>query len=107
MDVNLFNAQAKTLDISVTAAASTSQALPNQGNNVRIVNEGPNIAFVSIGAAVQVATLPSAVTPVATCTPVPVGDITLSIPAGAVQNISAICRASQTARLSVQVGEGM
>jgi hypothetical protein len=103
-----FSAQAKTLDISVTSTASTSIALPSMGGSIRIVNEGPNYCFVSIGSGAQTATLPHASVPVATCTPVPVGDITLSIPpTDTALNISAVCRASQTARLSVQVGEGL
>lgn len=106
-NVQPFSAQSKTLDISVTSTASTSGALPGQGNTLRIVNEGPNVCWVSVGSGAQTATLPSAVTPVATCTPIMPGDVSLTIPADAVYNISAICRASQTARLSVQVGEGI
>lgn len=107
-----FNAQALTLPISVTSTASTSTALPNIGNSVRIVNEGPNVAFISIGTGAQTATLPNA-TVTATSTPVLAGtDITLSIPytpttSGLTLNISAICRASGTATLDVQVGEGL
>lgn len=106
INVQPFSAQAKTLDISVTASASTSTALPAQGNTLRVVNEGPNVCFVSIGSGTQTATLPSSSVPVATCTPLMPGDTSLTIPGDAVYNISAICRASQTARLSVQVGEG-
>lgn len=102
-----FSATSLTKPISVTATASTSTALPGQGNTVRIVNEGPNIAFVSIGAGAQTATLPNA-TATATSTPVLSGsDISLSIAGDAIYNISAICRASGTATLDVQVGEGM
>lgn len=103
-----FSAQSATLDIAVTSTASTSGALPNFGNTIRIVNEGPNVCFVSIGTGAQVATLPSSVTPVKTCTPVPVGDITLTIPTDntTALNVSAITRATQTARISIQVGEG-
>jgi hypothetical protein len=101
-----FTATSKTKPISVTSTASTSTALPGQGNVVRIVNEGPNIAFVSIGSGAQTATLPNA-TPVSTSTPVLAGtDISLSISNDAVYNISAICRAAGTATLDVQVGEG-
>lgn len=103
-----FTAQCKTLSISASSTASTSIALPNASNSVRIVNEGPNIAFVSIGAGTQTATLPSASVPVATCTPILASeDVILSIPSDAIYNISAICRSTQTAVLSVQVGEGM
>lgn len=103
-----FTAQAKALDVSVTATASTSIALPAVGSVVRICNEGPNICFVSIGSGAQTATLPHASVPTNTSTPVPPGDFTLSIPpSDTAFNFSAICRASQTARLTVQVGEGI
>ena len=115
-----FSSQAKTLPISVTATASSSTALPSIGNVIRIVNEGPNVAFVSIGTGSQTATLPNA-TPTATSTPVLAGsDIVLTVPnpqatpagdgtftAPTRLNISAICRASGTATLDVQVGEGV
>lgn len=101
-----FSAQAKTLPVSASASASTSAALPNRGNTLRCVNEGPNIAFISVGVGTQTATLPNA-TPTATSTPVPVGDISLTIPDVASLEISAICRSSQTAALSFQVGEGI
>ncbi len=111
-----FTAQAPALGINASASASTSIALPGVGNTIRVVNEGPNIAFVSIGVGAQTATLPATVigSVVPTSTPVPVGDITLTIPAAANQfpaapvplQISAICRATQTAVLTVQVGEG-
>ena len=101
-----FSAQAKTLPISVTATASTSAALPNVGDQIRLVNEGPNHCFVSIGSGTQTATLPNA-TPTATSTPVLAGeDLILTIPSADVLNISAICRASGTATLCVQVGRG-
>jgi hypothetical protein len=101
-----FSAQAPALAISATSTASASVALPGKGNTVRFVNEGPNIAFASIGAGAQTATLPTG-TAAATCTPIPVGDITLSLPAATVLNISVICRATQTAAITVQVGEGL
>ena len=103
---NLFSATSKTQDISVTSTSSTSAALPGQGNTVRIVNEGPNVCWVSIGTGSQTATLPATSSYVATCTPVPVGDITLQIPNDQTYNIAAVTRAGQTARLSIQVGEG-
>lgn len=103
---DLFSAQAKSLPITVTSTASASAALPNQGKTLRIVNEGPNVAFISVGSGAQVATLPNA-TPTFTSVPVMPGDTSLSIDASAVQNISAVCRASQTATLTVQVSEGM
>ena len=107
MNILPFSATSLTLPISVTSTASTSTALPGQGNTVRIINEGPNVAFISIGAGSQVATLPNA-TSTATSTPVLGGsDISLTIPNTAVFNISAICRAAGTATLDVQVGEGV
>lgn len=106
MNPNPFSAQAKTLPISVTSTASTSATLPGHGNSVRIVNEGPNIAFISIGLGSQTATLPNA-TVTATSTPVAVGDCVLGIPDDVLLQISAICRAAQTATLSVQVSEGI
>jgi len=116
MSLPPFAAQALTKPISVTATASTSTALPAIGNCIRLVNEGPNQCFVSIGTGAQTATLPNA-TPTATSTPVLAGeDVILSIPsptndsntgAATPLNISAICRASGTATLCVQVGEGV
>ncbi len=101
-----FSAQAKTLPISVTSSASSSTALPSAGNTLRVVNEGPNDAFISVGTGAQTATLPNA-TPTATSTPVLAGsDVSFTIPGDAALNISAICRATGTATLSCQVGEG-
>lgn len=102
-----FSAQSKTLPIAVTSTASTSTALPGQGNTLRVVNEGPNVAFISVGSGAQTAVLPNA-TPTATSTPVlPGEDCSFTIPGDAVYNISAICRAAGTATLDVQVGEGV
>lgn len=105
-NVNLFNANAKALPISVTTSASASVALPAQGNTVRIVSEsGSGDAFISIGTGAQVATLPNS-TPTGTSTPVLGGsDVSFTIPSDQVYNISAICRTG-TATLDVQVGEG-
>lgn len=101
------SAQCLTLPISVTATASTSAALPAKGNTLRVVNEGPNIAFISVGSGSQTATLPNA-TATVTSTPVlPLSDVSFTIPADAIYNISAICRAAGTATLSVEVGEGL
>lgn len=110
MNVTLpFSAMAKTLDVSVTSTASSSIQLPGTGNSVRIVNEGPNVCFVSIGEGAQTATLPVATYAAATftSTPVAVGDCVLGVPNSGSIQISAITRATQTARLSVQVSEGV
>ena len=107
-----FSGGSKTKPISVTDSASTSTALPGIGDTVRLVNEGPNNCFVSIGTGTQTATLPNA-TPTATSTPVLAGsDISLTFPKDSAAspialNISAICRASGTATLCVQVGQGV
>jgi flagellar capping protein FliD len=101
-----FSAQSLSLPVSVTSTASASTALPAKGNVIRLVNEGPNICFISVGTGAQTATLPNA-TPTATSTPIAPGDCTLTIPSDSIQNISAICRASGTATLTVQVGEGI
>ena len=115
-----FPCDAFTLPISVTSTASSSTALPAVGNTIRLINEGPNDCFVSIGTGTQTATLPNA-TATRTSVPVLAGtDITLTIEkpeatssgsttytAPTALNISAICRASGTATLDVQVAEGI
>lgn len=102
-----FSATAKTLPVTVTSTASTSAALPGQGSSLRVYNEGPNQAFFSVGSGAQTATLPNA-TPTATSTPIGAGeDATFTIDASAILNISVICRATHTALVCVQVGEGV
>lgn len=112
---DIFSARTAATSVSVTSTASTSAALPGVGDVVRIVNEGPNICFVSIGTGSQTATLPSG-TAAATCTAVLAGsDVIFSVPNPGTPatgsptplNISAICRASGTATLTVQVGTGL
>lgn len=106
MNVQPFPCACLTLPITVTTTASTSTALPIQGEVVRLINEGANAAFVSIGSGTQTATLPNA-TSTRTSTPIlPGTDITLSIPADAVYNISAITRQGATT-LHAQVGSGL
>lgn len=106
MNMIPFSAQALSLPISVTSTASTSAALPAAGNTLRCLNEGPNVCFISVGTSAQTATLPNA-TPTATSFPVVVGDSSFTIPSNAVYNISAVCRANQTATLVVSVSEGV
>ena len=105
-NANPISAQCLSKPITVTSTASASMALPAQGNTLRIVNEGPNVAFISVGSGAQTATLPNA-TATATSFPVVVGDSSFTIPNDQVYNISAICRATQTATLTVSVGEGV
>lgn len=108
---DILAASNKTLAISCTSTASTSQSLPGYGSIVRLVNEGPNNAYVSIGSGTQTATLPPTSNPTVTCLPVLAGaDVIFSVgvnqpPTGL--NISAVCRASETATLLVQCGEGL
>lgn len=106
MNPNPISAQCLSLPISVTATSSTSAALPAIGTTIRFLNEGPNVCFVSIGVGSQTATLPNA-TVTATSFPVPVGDSSFTIPYVAGLHIAAICRASQTATLTANVGEGV
>lgn len=105
MKIDLFSQPTLTLPVTVTTTASTSTALPAAGNTLRIVNEGPNIAFISIGTGTQTATVPNA-TPTITSVPVWVGDNSFDIPASSILNISAICRATQSSLLNIQVGYG-
>lgn len=103
----IFSAQSPGFAVSATATASTAVQLPQMCSSVRIVNEGPNIAFVAIGpTSSTTATLPAAGA-TNTCTPIPVGDVTLSISNQGQQWISAICRAAGTAVMTVQMGEGL
>lgn len=107
MNVQPFTAGALSQSISVTSTASTSVALPGQGNVVRVVNIGPNEAYLSIGTGAQTATVASG-TANATSTVILAGtDISLSIPNSVVLNISAICASTKSATLVVQVGEGV
>jgi hypothetical protein len=108
--IEIFPCRTPTLAISVTATSSTSAALPSLGKIVRLVNEGPNNCYVSIGADAQTATVPPTSNPVSTCTVIMAGeDAVFSIPQNGTTplNIAAICRATQTATLLVQVAEGV
>jgi len=102
-----FSAQAATISIAVTTAASTSVALPGVGSVVRLVNEGPNTAYVSIGSGAQIATIPLPAAASTCCPTIAGSDSTFTIPSStAPLNISAIC-ATGTAVLRVSVGEGI
>jgi hypothetical protein len=75
-------------------------------STVRLVNEGPNRCYVALGGSSVAATVPTG-TAAATATPVLAGeDIILSLSPSQTY-ISAICRASETATLIVQNGEGV
>jgi len=103
-----FYAQAKTFKIDVTSTSSTNIALPtSDAGTIRIVNDSYSTVFVSIGIGDQIATLPTG-TALDTCTPIIGGsDVTFSIPRGVTMKIAAICKASETSTLYVQVGEGV
>jgi hypothetical protein len=110
MQLDIFPCRTPTLAIAVTATSSTSAALPGSGRIVRLVNEGPNNCYVSIGSGSQTATVPPTSDPVATCSVVLAGeDLIFSIPQNGTTplNIAAICRATATATLLVQVAEGV
>lgn len=109
-----FSATALGISVAATASALTAVALPvgvdttTSGNSIRIVNEGPNVCFVALGTSAVAATLPTTGAGVTTCTPVLAGeDIILTRSPLVDRYISTICRASGTATLTVQVGEGM
>lgn len=101
-----FAASSPTIGGSYTGAASASAALPNKGNNLRIVNEGPDNAFISVAAGVAPAAVAADGTARANATPILAGsDISLTIPSDAVQNFSIISRGTSVINLSV--GEGI
>lgn len=107
MNILPFSADSKVLAINATDVASTSQALPGRGNSIRILNEGPNNAYFSVGLTTQTATLPPTVTPNSTSAPIPAGeDCTFTLPSTDTYKISVVCRATETAVVIVQVGEG-
>ncbi|SRR6266576_279765 len=103
--------QSKAPGITISASSSATAAVPlprgqGSGQQVRIVNEGPNVAFLAFGkTGVIVATLPIAGF-TSTCTAVLSGeDVILTLEADDAF-ISAVCRSTQTAVLSVYVGTG-
>lgn len=103
----LFNASAPGITVAATASALTAVALPaGSGNAIRIVNESADIAFVALGASTVAATLPTS-TAARTCTPVPANsDIIMRRDTVSELFISTICRATKTATLTVQIGDG-
>ena len=109
-----FSATALGITVAATSSALTAVALPvgvdvlTGGSSVRVVNEGPNICFIALGASNVAATLPTTGAGVTTCTPVlPGTDVVLTRSPLVDRFISTICRASQTATLTVRVGRGI
>lgn len=103
--------QTKAPGITISASATVTPAVPlprgtGSGQQVRIVNEGPNVAFLAFGKTGTIlATLPIAGA-ASTCTAVLSGeDEILTLDADDAY-ISAICRATQTAILTIYVGTG-
>lgn len=92
------------ISVSVTATASASTVLPNEGTKLTLVNRGTNPCYVSVGVGSQTATVPSS-TAAETCRPVLAGaEIELALPRTDVPlQISAICEAAQTTTLFVSV----
>lgn len=102
-----FQTKAPCITISASSTATAAVPLPvsGSGQQVRIVNEGPNIAFLAFTKNGVVATLPVAVT-TKTCDAVLSGEDLILTLAPDDLFVSAICRATQTAVLSVYVGIG-
>lgn len=104
----LFSATAPGITHAVTATASTAVALPaGDGNTVRVVNESADIAFIALGGSSVAATLPTTGTGTRTCTPVlPGKEVFMRRSPQSDTHISAICRATKTATLTVHVDVG-
>lgn len=104
--IEIFNANALVKRISVSTSASTSTALPNTGNTLRVHNTGDVVAYIHVTTGTAAATVPTA-TAAATCCSVGAGqDTVFSIPSDVIYNISAITESGAT-NLSVSVGGGL
>lgn len=100
------NAPCITISASSTATAAVPLPLAGSGFQMRIVNEGPNVAFFATSPnGVVLATLPAAGT-TTTCTAILSGEDATFTLSSTDKFISAICRSTQTAVLSVYVGVG-
>lgn len=104
----LFSANAPGITVAVTATASTAAALPaGDGNTIRVVNESADIAFFAVGDSDVAATLPTTGAGTRTCTPVlPGEEAFMRLDPTKHTHISAICRATKTATLTVHVDVG-
>lgn len=104
----LFSAAAPGITVSVTDSASSAVALPAGSlNSVRVVNESADIAFFALGGSSVAATLPTTGAGTRTCTPVlPGEEVYMRRDPTAHTHISAICRATKTATLTVHVDVG-
>jgi hypothetical protein len=109
MNVQPFNATAKTISITAGTTATAAQALPGQGNVIRVVNESTTIdGYFLVTSGSTLCALPATTAASATqATIVKAGaDNVFSIPSDAVYNISTITRTG-SAVLTVSVGEGI
>ena len=105
----LFSVSAPGISISATDSASAAVALPaGSANSIRVTNESlTDAAFVAVGTSTVTATLPAAGVGTRTCMCVlPGDDIIMRIDPVKENFISAICRATKTATLSVYESEG-
>jgi len=103
---HIFPANALARTVAVTASPLASTALPNIGNILRAVNIGTEVAYIAVGVDEQTAKVADSTASDSACPVLPNSDITLSLDASAINNISTIC-ASGTTTIVVQVGEGM
>lgn len=109
---DLINVSARSVLINATATASASIQLPESGHTIRLANEGPSTVYVAVGPTGTLATLPATTFAAATRTSTAVlpgedASFTLNWFGNNERFVSAICDTGKTARLFVQVGEGL
>lgn len=109
---DLINVSSKTVTINATATASTAIQLPESGHTIRLANEGPSTVYVAVGPTGTLATLPATTFAGANRVSCPIlpgedASFTLNWFGNSERFISAICDTGKTARLFVQVGEGL
>jgi hypothetical protein len=109
---DLINVSSKCVIINATATASSSLQLPESGHTIRLANEGPSTVYVAVGASGITATLPSTTFASATRTSTPVlpgedASFTLNWFGNNERYVSAICDSGKTARVFIQIGEGL
>jgi hypothetical protein len=100
----LMPVQALTFLIEVDDTSSGSVPVPVAGPEatvMRVFNDGPNTAFIAVAAGDVTAEVPSSA-PTDKGIPVPPLSVAFfSIPAPAPQEIDAVCRAGETAKLFI------
>lgn len=101
-----FQTKAYCITISASSTATAAIVLPQGGNQIRVVNEGPNVVFLAFGKSGSIlATLPVA-GQTNTCDAVLSGEDAIFTRDMDDNFISAICRSTATAVLTVYVGSG-